>query len=371
MHLPLLLLLSSTAHAEDSGKGPGDGGPFPFRVGGATVEPIALAQLWLTAYDMDTNVQADATGYGDPEDDPGMKVKRIRVGLGGDYNRWKYRFVVGTTAPYDGLTEHSSALSVKDAWIGVEPVAGLDIRAGEGKLPYSRDQMMSAADLTFTERGIATEHLLPEDALGLTVSYGRTGAKKASGGKVTLGAYNAGGDLFGDDTTGKTLVGRLEWNAGKADTYSTFTQEKGNGQRKAFGLGIGANAYYTIGVATDTWAAGGDLMIRGAGLSLLVDGTFSHVTPTSTTVDNPDVWAETDRSGVTTQLSYQAGQFEPALRYSMFDDSTLGQYSQILGGVEWHTAENHVAVGAGYEMRLEGQDELDNDTARLWAQFNL
>ena len=112
-------------------------------------------------------------------------------------------------------------------------------------------------------------------------------------------------------------------------------------------------------------------MLRAAGLSLLVDGAFSHLAPTATSVDSPEVWAETDRYGVTTQLSYQAGPIEPAVRFSLYDDSTLGQYSHLLVGGAWHTAEDHVRVGLGYELRLEAQDSVDNDTARLWAQFQL
>jgi len=359
MLLSLALALSSTAHAEDHAPSAPPAGPFPFAVDGAAVRPTALLQVWLTAYDMDADAQADSTGYGDPEDDPGLKIKRARVGLAGDIKRWQYRLTIGTSAPYDGLEPASEPIEIVDAWLGVEPVKGMEIRAGRTKLPYSRDQMMGAGELVFTERGIASEHLVPDRALGLTAGYGR------AGGKVTLGAFNSSGDLFGDDTVGKLLVGRLEWDVGKANTYTTW------GDRKEFGLGIGANAFYEIGAATDTWAVGGDAMVRVAGLSLLVDGSFSHLAPTATTVESPEVWAETDRWGVTGQASYQVGPVEPAVRFSMFDDSTLGQYSHLLIGGAWHTAEDHVRIGAGYEVRLEGQDAVDNDTARLWAQFKL
>lgn len=359
--MPLLLaaLLSSPAHAEDP---PADGKPaagFPFGGDGAAVRPVALLQVWLTAYDMDADAQADSTGYGDPEDDPGLKVKRARFGFAGDIKKWKYRLTVGTSAPYDGLDEPAEPIEVVDAWVGVQPAKGLDLRVGRTKVPFSRDQMIGAGELTFTERGIASEHLVPDRALGLTGAFGR------GGGKVTLGVFNSAGDLFGDDTLGKMFVGRLEWDVGKADTYQTW------GDRKEFGLGIGANAYYELGEATDAWAVGGDAMLRVQGFSLLVDGAFSHLTPTATTVDSPEVWAETDRWGVTAQASYQAGPVEPSVRFSMVDDSTLGQYSQLLVGGAWHTAEDHVRLGAGYELRLEGDDPVDNDTARLWAQFQL
>ena len=359
MSILLLAALSATAHAEDSAKA-GDGdGSFPFRVGGATFEPSALVQVWVTAYEMDEDKQADASGYGDPEDDEGVKLKRARLGFSGGFKKWSYKLSVGTSAPYDGLSEPEEPIEVVDALVGVEPVNGLEIRVGQGKLPFSRDQLISAGELTFTERGIASEHLTPDRSLGLTVGYGR------KGGKITVGAFNAGGDLFGDVAMGKTLVGRLEWDVGKANTYKTW------GDRKEFGLGVGANGYYTMGEATSTWAVGGDAMLRGGGLSFLVDGVFSHIAPTETTVETPEVWEETDRWGVTGQLGYQVNAFEPTVRVSMLNDSTLGGYTQVLFGGAWHTAEDHARVGLGYELRLEDQDAVDNDTLRLWAQFKL
>ncbi len=363
MILSALLSLSSMAQAEDSHgkehdcencKKPQGGA----EVLGATVDPIALAQVWVTAYDMDTDAQADATGYGDPEDDPGVKLKRLRLGLAGEAKKWEYRFVIGTSAPYDGLERGEEDLQVVDAWIGVQPAKGFNVRLGQDKVPFSRDQLMGSGHLVFQERGIGSEHIAPDRSLGLSLDYGR------GGGKFSAGAYNAGGDLFGDEAPGKTLAGRLEWDVGRANTYQTW------GDRDAFGLGVGANGFYTMGVATDTWAAGGDLMLRARGFSLLVDGAFSHVAPTNTDIQSSEVFAETDRFGVTTQASYQVGAFEPAVRFSMFNDSTLGQFMQVLAGGEWHTAEDHVRIGAGYQLRLE-DTPVDNDTARLWAQFRL
>jgi hypothetical protein len=315
--------------------------------------------VWLTVYDMDTDVQADATGYGDPEDDPGLKFKRLRLGVAGNGKKWDYAFVIGNDAPYDGLEAHQEAVQVLDAFVTAEPVRGFTIRTGKQKVPFSRDQMMAASELTFTERGIGSEHIAPDRDLGLVFAYGK------KGGRISAGAFNAGGDLFGDETTGKTFVGRLEWDTGKASTYRTW------GDRKEFGLGLGANGFYTMGVATSQWAAGGDAMLRVKGFSLLVDGAFSHLAPTNTDIESSEVFADTDRWGLTTQASYQIKTLEPALRFSTFNDSALGQYMQVLAGGEWHAADDHIRVGAGYELRLEGEDAYDNDTARLWAQFRL
>lgn len=347
-----LALAVSPALAEEPADAP------PLRVMGATVEPVVLTQVWLTAFDMDTDEQADASGYGDPEDDPGLKIKRLRLGLGGEAKRWEYKVTIGTDAPYDGMEEADTDIGLVDAYIGVKPTKGLDIRVGRSKIPFSRDQLMGASELVFTERGIGSEHIAPDRNLGLSAAYAR------AGGKFALGVFNAGGDIFGDAAAGKTFASRLEWDFGKANTYQTW------GDKDKFGVGIGANGFYTMGVSTNTWAVGGDAMLRVAGLSVLLDGAYSVVEPANTDVVSPEVFAQTDRLGLTAQVGYQVGPVEPAVRFSMYNDSGVGQFMQVLAGGEWHTAEDHVRIGAGYELRIE-DPAIDNDTARLWAQFKL
>ena len=126
--------LLSPAFADDDAKS-----APALRVMGATVEPVALAQIWLTAFDMDADAQADATGYGDPEDDPGLKFKRLRLGISGEAKKWDYKITIGTEAPYDGLEVANTDIGVEDAYMGVQPVKGLEIRVGRSKVPFSRD----------------------------------------------------------------------------------------------------------------------------------------------------------------------------------------------------------------------------------------
>ena len=64
----LSLLVSSFAHAEDF---------VP------TPTPYLLVQSWATLYDQDESTLADPSGYGDPEDDIGFKLRRARAGFTG------------------------------------------------------------------------------------------------------------------------------------------------------------------------------------------------------------------------------------------------------------------------------------------------
>lgn len=329
------------------------------------IEPVGLLQIWGTAYDWDTNAQADATSYGDPEHDPGVSVKRARLGVEGREKGVTYELVFGLTAPYDAFDAEDGDIEVVDATVGYRAggaekgLVGGEI--GKAKLPFSRDQMMSSAELTFTERGLGAEHAAPDRALGLSAF----GAK--FGGKLTLGVFNSGGTLFGDDNVGKTLVGRLEYE--KGDSYVTFRRKHG------FAMGVGAGAYLTEDVATTTNALGADALVRVAGVAVLADFSLQTITPTATTVDEPGVLAETTRTTFTGQLSYGLGDFEPAVRYTMLMDSATGAWSQLLAGVVWHGVykeddDDRVRVGAGYVHRFE-EVERSNDTVRVWAQMRL
>ncbi len=65
---------------------------------------------------MDQDPQADGSGYGDPEDDVGFKVRRARIGIAGilddvpiegftkDDVRPSYSVELGYSAPFDGLS---------------------------------------------------------------------------------------------------------------------------------------------------------------------------------------------------------------------------------------------------------------------------
>lgn len=341
----MLLLLSSLALA--------DGPNAP--------TPVGLLQLWGTVYDMDQDPQADASGIGDPEDDAGLKVKRARVGFQDTAGPLMYRLTLGVSAPYDGFNHEGEEIGIVDAVMGYRVAPSFVLQAGRSKIPFSRDQMMGAADLTFQERGLGAEYIVPDRALG-AVAIGIFGDFKAQ-----LGVFNSSTDLFGDDSQGKTAILRAETSLGERDTYAFW-----GGPGRGASLGFGASGLWTDDVTTRTFAAGGDVLLRVRGLAMMLDGSWSKVSPFDSTEGTPGVFAPTTRLAVTTQVSYSVGIIEPAIRFSGYDDSSLGKYGHVLAGVVVHGGTNTAGydrfrLGAGYEMRLEEQG-IPNDTVRLWTQ---
>jgi hypothetical protein len=257
------------------------------------------------------------------------------------------------------LDAGDESVQVEDAEMSWDFARGAGVEIGKGRIPFSRDQMMGSAALTFQERGLGAEYIAPERSVGASFHYAKAGTR------TEVGVWNSGDGLFGDDNLGKTLAGRFEWNLGPADTYTTW----GDGGGK-FSVGTGVGGFWTDDVSTTTAAGGADLMLRASRVNLLLDAAYAKVSPAHTDVDVPGVWEETTRTALTAQLSVGIQRWEPALRYTMLMDSAAGDFSQVLGGLVWHGDEDHLRIGGGYVLRIE-DPAIANDTARLWAQFKL
>ena len=326
--------------------------------------PVGLLQVWGTLYDMDQDKQADASGIGDAEDDPGVKVKQLKVGLADSNGPLLYRITVGISAPYDGYNHGEQSVQVEDAVMGYQIAPWFTLQAGRAKLPFSRDQLMSTADLTFQERGLGSEYVVPDRQLGV-LGTGLFGPAK-----VQLGLFNAGGDLFGDDHPGKTVVARGEASFGERDTYAFW-----GGPGKGPSVGFGASGLMSDEVSTRTFAAGADVLFRVRGLAMLVDGAWEQESPMRSEIDTPGVLSPTTRLALTSQLSYSLGIVEPSIRFTMLNDSALGNYQQGMAGVVLHGGTNLAGydkfrLGVGYVLRLEEQ-KIPNDTVRMWAQVRI
>ena len=91
-------------------------------------------------------------------------------------------------------------------------------------------------------------------------------------------------------------------------------------------------------------------------------------------VDSPAVLSQTNQLGYLAQVGYSMGSFEPAIRYSFFDDNTdldnAGQGQEITAGLTWHNKTDSIRIGGSYVMRLEAESYvIANDTARLWMML--
>ncbi|MEN9786135.1 MAG: Phosphate-selective porin [Pseudomonadota bacterium] len=361
----LILLLSSLAPAL-AGEGADAAAP----------RPVVLLQVAATAWDADSTAQADPPGFGDPEADPGIGVQRARLGMEGDRGPLTYRVVFGVAAPSDGFQPVNENVGVIDASV-LYRAKGLYAEAGRQRIPFSRDELIGTGERTFMERGFVAQYVGLIRATGVRAGWRRKGCDggRCAASNVQAGVFNSGPGLFGDDNAGKTLVVRAEtsaWSMGgtKVDeTYRTWTP----GPKRGVAVGVGGGGFYTQDLATDTLTVGADTMLRSGRLSLLLDGAWQRITPTATDLDVPGTWSETTRTAATAQVGVAWKAWEPAVRWTLLDDSALGAHQQLMAGAVWHGSvqeddRDAVRVGGAYIRRIESP-ERSNDSVRVWAQM--
>ncbi len=347
----MLLLLCSALASETSPE-----------VNPPEVNPFVLGQVWGTLYDQDQSSQSDPTGYGDPEDDPGFKIRRARVGVEGRYDKLTYAVSVGLSSGSDAYSRGQEDIQLVDAWAGFQLTELIGLSVGATKVPFGRENLISSGELAFQERTVQSNHLAPRRDVGMVFD--------ANGGmwRLRAGAFNGNGSLLGDTDPAVLAVARAELVFGDGDVYRTF------GKVEGFTLGVAGDFAYNREYATTTMAFGGDLIARTGGLTVLVEGHAARISPLDTTVDAPGVFVDTMRWGGYGQLGYSMGKWEPVHRVELFDEDTQasdnGDLMHGVVGLNAHLMDDRVRVGGGYVLRREtGGSQLPNDTARLWLQF--
>ncbi len=326
------------------------------------LEPTMLTQVWTTVFDQDVDEQADSASWGDPEDDPGFKIRRARIGFVGEDGDFSYGVLVGMSSGFDSISTSEGDVELVDAYGGWQLSPTMSLLAGVQKVPYSREQLLSAGELVFQDRSVAATHIAPGRDVGVMLDA------NAFDGHIQLGVFNGNDSVLGDDNAGFLFAGRASYTIGGEEPTSTW------GVTDGFLWSTGSNVVLNQGTSTDELSLGADLLLRTGGLSVLAEGHYSTITPTSTDISAPEVFSGTTRVGGMLQIGYTQGLLEPALRVEYFDDNSAaddnGDIAIIMGGVTAHLSDDKVRAGVGFVHREElGGEAMTNDTARFWFQF--
>jgi phosphate-selective porin OprO and OprP len=105
----------------------------------------------------------------------------------------------------------------RDMYIQTRPFRGVQVRAGQFKIPFSQDQLTSSMDLDFNYRSLAAAFLAPGRDVGVVV-FGRVMSETL---RYQVGVFKHGGDNVResertDAQADRTYAGRLvarPWNA--------------------------------------------------------------------------------------------------------------------------------------------------------------
>ncbi len=328
---------------------------------------VGLVQTWVTLMDQDEEAIADPGGYGDPEDDPGFKLRRVRMGIEGKNDSVKYGVTVGASAPFDTVAEAAGQglnLTLVDTYGGYAPIKGLWVTAGLQKVPVSREALMASSQLSFTERAVSTEWLTPGRDLGAVVDY------RWKYIRTRIGAFNGGGSLAGDDNAGKLYAARVEVKVGDGAVYRTY------GKSEGLTAGLAVDGWVNHDTAVNSQGLGADVIVRAGGLAFVAEGRTVTAGPNEDLIDVPGVFSETERQGFMVQLGYTVKGLEPVFRYSVLDDDLSsedsGDVAELLSGMTWHGKGDQVRAGLGYALRNEvGPIKVTNDTIRAWLQLKI
>ncbi|MFA5114053.1 MAG: porin [Candidatus Margulisiibacteriota bacterium] len=200
-----------------------------------------------------------------------LKVRRARLDFKGDVSRQvgyelqidavqPYRTVVetvtqtGTGAVTSKTTRVINRPIILDAYVVYYLLEGLDLKAGQIKVPFGRENLESDAKLDTINRSQVTERLVPDRDNG---SQGRDLGAQLGGAldlggdekvfEYAVGAFNGSGLIYDEDNERKDLCGRLVYYPFPGASLGLARYEGWTGTTEATKLRAGLEATLALG----------------------------------------------------------------------------------------------------------------------------
>lgn len=241
----------------------------------------------------------------DVDDSTSFDITLLRLKLEGDMldKEWSYYFqndfVQGEQA--DG----SSGSELKDAWLQWNADDAAKLRAGQFKIPFSRQELDSDEKLAIIERGLASNSFAPSRNQGLLLHGPIDDAMGYS-----LGIYDGESDNEGFNRGGvdNKIAGSaaLTFNIGE---YGSRTEESDFRENKDLAMTMGAAAVYGQGTTDvldgstdfDKVDVNADFGLRAEGFTTQAEFYYRHVELDDVTTDEDSA----DDVGFYVQAGYQ------------------------------------------------------------------
>jgi len=321
-----------------------------------------------------------------------FQIRRFKVYMGG------YAFTSDLTYRVQAdLKKSNTAQLLDDAWINYRFAEEAQLQAGQFKVPFLREELISDGALQFVDRANVVDAFKPSYDIGAMV-----------GGKVAKGLFAYGAGIFGGAGQGQTRTGNNNAFAIRGVVnplgdvpYTESDLENTPGPRFSIGVDyfmntlqkngtttfadtsssvppyagssgwLGANAAVfdnTEKVDVEMYSIDGALKWRG----LSVQGEYMH----------GDSEGQTSRrKGKASGTYLQAGyliipkHLEVAARYTWYDPSEYvsnDQVTQVQGAVSWYFYDHNLKVQGDYTnihtQKGAGKPPTDDQQVRLQAQ---
>jgi hypothetical protein len=290
------------------------------------------------------------------DDDPaareGFRLRRARFGVRGEFPHAFELLLV-----MNPLESDPEVGAISEARLSFSPRPWLRISAGADKVPFTRGELQSSAELASIERPLTVLTLVPQRRLGLVVEGAVLGERLS----YVLGVMNA--------TEGYELGNRFAGLLGVARLQLDLSAGGG------FALSAGVGAYFEDGPATNTMAGSVDLRAAYLGASLALEALCDQITPDDAPVTSPGVADEIRRCGAYAEAAYRlagAWALEPVVRVEWLDDNTgladAGDALLVSAGVNARP-HRHLRLQLHYLGRFERESaERANDAVVLNLQ---
>lgn len=340
----------------------------------------------------ETKAEDRATGERERAD-VGFLVRRLRLVLQGHALDANVRYYIQLGfSPRD--QEPDLLVPVRDAQILWTGLRDLQLRAGQMKVPFNRERIVSSSALAMVDRSNVNGELNLDRDIGVMVQsrdlFGLRGLLRYS-----LGVFGGDGRNRSTPGTGLLYAARLEVAPfGDFDDYSEADFKRSHKPRLAVGFATAYSEATPRARATtgDTFQTGtvdyrhgaADLIFKVAGLSLQSELLFRKARALALTGSGDDgaPLTEHPRSawGVMAQASFLVTKrWEPSLRYGEvrpFDGTNpeLRRDREIGGGLSYYLHKHDLKVQLDYFRLLTDADAsgayvLARDRVRLQTQI--
>jgi hypothetical protein len=340
-------------------------------------------------FSLTTRVRAQARGTWleqEGGDALGAEIRRMRLLVQGQFfgPEWEYCVQFGFS---NGDTEPDLRLPLRDAYVTWSGIRDLNVRFGQGKVPFNRQRVVSSSALQFVDRSRTNGELNLDRDVGVKVlSTDLFGL----GGRLayTLGLFGGDGRNRTGTDDGLLSVAKVQWSPfGAFDDLVEADIERREQLRLAVQAAAAFNrstrrarstfdASYALG-GYDYAHATADVLLKWRGLSVQVEGVYREAVGTKRRDDGKGL-VETARSGwgYHAQAGYmftehldlvgRVGQIFPVGTTTEVKQS--GEYG---GGLNWYV-QGHAFKFQADAFWLTGE-RLDDGhpQVRVQAQFYL
>lgn len=326
-------------------------GPFSLSIGG-------MIQVQGAFYVGD---DSNITAHHDPMDSEGFRVRRARIGFGGDLARhFRYYLAIDlkdTVLAASGGDHGSELLDAKVSW---ERFPFLRVSAGVDKVPFSLYALQSSSKLELMERPLTTQLIAPDRRVGITVAGDVWRLQYAAG------LYNGStGVTSGNQMAGMAVGGQLMFNVlGKPNRFVPGPLR----------VAVGGGYMFDNGEAVDFHRISGALDVRVFRIRLMGELLWESSTPDAVPMGVAEA-GEVQRWGAAGDLSVFVWRelIQVALRYEYLVDNeqlqTFGKLQLFTGGVNVYLYQHRLKLNVNYTHRAELDGSAwDNDIAYAQIQ---